>query len=89
MKAFSYNGQRNVSGERIRQERTKQRYTQADLAARIQVTGVILERDCISKIENGLRMVQDFELRAIARALGVTTDWLVGESGDESTKNLP
>ena len=82
MKAFSYNGQRNVSGERIRQERTRQRCTQSDLAARIQVCGVILERDCISRIENGLRMVQDFELRAIAEALGVTTDWLL-EAEDE------
>ena len=79
MKAFDYNGQRNVSGERIRQARTRQRCTQADLAARVQVSGVIIERDCISRIENGLRMVQDFELRAIAGALGVTTDWLVGE----------
>ncbi len=48
-----------------------------DLAARIQVSGVILERDFISRIENGLRMVQDFELRAIAGALGVTTSWLL------------
>lgn len=48
-----------------------------DLAARIQVSGVILERDFISRIENGLRMVQDFELRAIAGALGVTTNWLL------------
>lgn len=82
MKAFNYNGQRNVSGERIRQERirqerTRQRCTQSDLAARVQVSGVILERDCISRIENGLRMVQDFGLRAIAEALGVTTDWLL------------
>ena len=58
MKAFNYNGQRNVSGERIRQERTRQRCTQSDLAARVQVSGVILERDCISRIENGLRMVR-------------------------------
>ena len=77
MKAFNYNGQRNVSGERIRQERTRQKCTQSDLAARVQVCGVILERDCIFRIENGLRMVQDFELRAIAGALGVTTDWLL------------
>ena len=77
MKVFSYNGQRNISGEKIRQERTRQRCPQSDLAARIQVSGVILERDCISRIENGLRMVQDFKLRAIAGALGVTTDWLL------------
>nr|WP_325182632.1 helix-turn-helix transcriptional regulator [uncultured Oscillibacter sp.] len=61
----------------MRQERTRQRCTQLDLAARIQVSGVILERDFISRIENGLRMVQDFELRAIAGALGVTTSWLL------------
>lgn len=83
MKTFNYNGQRNVSGERIRQERTRQRCTQLDLAARVQVNGVILERDCISRIENGLRMVQDFELRAIAAALGVTTDWLVEVEDEE------
>ena len=70
MKAFNYNGRRNISGERIRQARTRQRCTQSDLAARVQVSGVIIERDCISRIENGLRMVQDFELRAIAGALG-------------------
>lgn len=58
MKAFNCNGQRNVSGERIRQERTQQRCTQSDLAARVQVSGVIWEQDCISRIENGLRMVQ-------------------------------
>ena len=76
MKTFNYNGQRNVSGERIRQERTRQRCTQSDGAERVRVCGVFLERDCISRIENGLRMVQDFELRAIAEALGVTPNCL-------------
>ena len=84
VKAFNYNGQRNISGEKIRRERTKQRCTQSDLAARVQVSGVILERDCISRIENGLRRVQDFELRAIAAALGVSADWLLeGEDGPD------
>ncbi|MCI8819089.1 MAG: hypothetical protein HFG04_08065 [Oscillibacter sp.] len=41
------------------------------------MSGVILERDCIRRIENGLRVVQDFEPRAIAEALGVTADWLL------------
>lgn len=64
VKTFNYNGQRNISGagERIRQERMRRRYTPSDLAARVQVNSVILERDCIRRIENGPRMVQDFEL---------------------------
>lgn len=83
MKIYDMDGQRNVSGERIYRMRTRKHITQADLAARVQTRGVILEQDAISRIERGLRMVQDFELRAIAAALGVTTDWLVEMEADE------
>lgn len=78
MKIIDLDGRRNVSGERVRQ-RTKKRMTQADLAARVQTTGVILEQDAISHIEGGSRMVQDYELRALAEVLGVTSDWLMDE----------
>lgn len=77
MKIYDLDGRRNVSGERVRQMRTKKRLTQADLAAKVQITGVILEQDAISRIENGSRMVQDYELRALAEVLGVTADWLM------------
>lgn len=73
MKIIDLDGRRNVSGERVRQMRTKKRMTQADLAARVQTTGVILEQDAIS------RMGQDYELRALAEVLGVTSDWLMDE----------
>ena len=45
----------------------------------MQTTGVILEQDAISRIERGLRMVQDYELRALASVLGVSADWLMQE----------
>ena len=45
MKIINLDGRRNVSGERVRQMRTKKRMTQADLAAKVQTTGVILEQD--------------------------------------------
>ena len=77
MKIYDLDGRRNVSGERVRQMRTKKRLTQADLAAKVQTTSVILEQDAISRIENGSRMVQDYELRALAEVLGVTADWLM------------
>lgn len=78
MKIINLDGRRNVSGERVRQMRTKKRMTQADLAAKVQTTGVILEQDAISRIESGSR-VQDYELRALAEVLGVTSDWLMDE----------
>lgn len=41
--------------------------------------GVALEQDAISRIESGQRMVQDYELRALAEVLGASMDWLAGK----------
>lgn len=79
MKIYDMDGQRNISGERIYRMRTRKHITQAELAARVQTTGVILEQDAISRIERGIRMVQDYELRALASVLGVSADWLMQE----------
>lgn len=79
MKALDYEGRRNVSGERVRQKSTERKITQAELAARVQCEGVALEQDAISRIESGQRMVQDYELRALAEVLGASMDWLAGK----------
>lgn len=71
MKIYDYQGRKNVSGERIRELRIKRRMSQSGLAARLQVEGVILERDSISRIESGARFVADYELYIFAKILGV------------------
>lgn len=71
MKIYDYQGRKNVSGERIRELRIKRRMSQSELAARLQVEGVILERDSISRIEGGARFVADYELFVFAKVLGV------------------
>jgi transcriptional regulator with XRE-family HTH domain len=73
---------RNIIGERVRmaREKAKPGITQNDLAARLQVEGLRLERVTISKIETGYREVTDVEALAIAKALGVSVAWLMGES---------
>ena len=45
--------------------------SQSDLAARLQVEGVMLERDSISRIESGTRFVADYELFIFAKIFGV------------------
>lgn len=79
MKIYSYKGRKNLCGERIRTARVKKRITQEDLAARLQVEGITLERDCISRIEIGTRFVADYELKKLAQILGVSVDWLLEE----------
>lgn len=78
MKIYDYNGKKNISGDRIREARQKKRLSQADLAARMQVEGVVIERDSISRIEIGTRFVPDYELPIFARILDVSVDWLLG-----------
>lgn len=66
-------------------ERAKPSVTQTDLAARLQVEGLRLERVTISKIETGYREVTDVEAMAIAKALGVSISWLMGESSNNKS----
>ena len=79
---------RNVIGGRVRlaRERAKPLITQADLAARLQIEGLRLERVTISKIETGYREVTDVEVVAIAKALGVTISCLLSDSEEIKSK---
>jgi len=43
--------------------------------------GIQLDRAAIAKIENNHRHVLDYEVKAIARALGVEVGWLLGDEG--------
>ena len=77
MKIYDYNGRKNLCGERVHEARCRMRLTQADLAARMQVQGVTMERDSISRIEIGTRFVTDYELLVLSRILRVTLEWLL------------
>lgn len=77
MKIYDYNGKKNVCGERIHEARCKLHMTQSDLAAQLQIAGIIIERDSISRIEIGTRFVADYEIRELARILKVSVDWLL------------
>ena len=78
MKIYSYEGRKNICGERVHEARCKLRLTQSDLAAQLQINGIILERDSISRIEIGTRFVADYELRELAKILKVSVAWLLG-----------
>ena len=79
LKIYDFRGKKNISGDRIHQARTAMRLSQADLAARMQVNGVTIEREAISKIETGDRFITDYELMVFSRVLGVSVNWLMGE----------
>lgn len=77
MKIYTYNGKKNISGNRIRQARLKMQLSQSQLAARMQVEGIVIERDSISRIEIGTRFIPDYELPIFSKVLNVSVNWLL------------
>ena len=73
---------KNIVGSRIRKARqdAKPAITQSDLVARLQLEGLKdIDQPIISRIEKGDRIVADYEIKAIAKALKVSVGWLLKE----------
>lgn len=79
MKIYDYKGKKNLCGNRVKEARARLNITQADLATRLQVEEITMERDSISRIEIGTRFVTDYELATLAKVLGVSMEWLTGQ----------
>lgn len=71
----------NIVGERVKQARLRRNppLTQDQLSGQLAKLGVAIDRAGISKIEIGARFVVDFEVKALAKVLGVSVSWLLDE----------
>ena len=78
MKIYDFNGSKNICGKRIKDARKNLGLSQENLAARLQVEGINIERDSVSRIEIGTRFVADYELAALCKVLNVTPEYLLG-----------
>lgn len=75
----------NLCADRVRLGRALQKppMTQEDLAQKIQLMGgENMTKLIISRIEKNQRHVCDGELLLMAKALGVSMEWLVGETDE-------
>lgn len=70
--------QGNICGDKVRLGRAmhKPPLRQEDLARKINLMGMEMTPLIISRIEKNQRHVCDAELMMLAKALGVTMDWL-------------
>ncbi len=74
MKITKYNNIKNISGNKLKELRKKNKMSQQDLAKKLQLEGVDLTSKEISKIETNNRLVQDFELFTFAKIFKVSAD---------------
>lgn len=79
--------QKNIVGARVRQARKAfpGGLTQDQLSGKLAALDVQLDRAGIAKVELGIRHVFDYEVAALARALKVELNWLLGAEFSDET----
>lgn len=70
-------GEKNLVGLRLKALRERDHLSQRDLAHQLQLTGMDMDKNVITRIETNKRYVTDLELRAIAQVFHVTYEYLI------------
>lgn len=78
-KNHALDGRRNICGKKVAALRKAKVPTlsQRGLADLLQLDGLDIDKNAVQRIESGQRFVTDIELKALARVLGVTTEYLL------------
>lgn len=71
-------GKNNISGKKISELRKALKISQRELADRMQLTGIDIDKNAIQRIEVGKRFVTDIELIAFAKTFNVSFEDLLG-----------
>lgn len=68
---------KNLIGERLKELRGKFNYSQRDLARELQLIGIDMDKNVITRIETNKRYVTDFELQALKQIFNVSYEYLI------------
>ena len=79
MKIYWDGNSKNIIGPKIKQLRISKKLTQKALAEKLQLEGYEFSDLTILRIEQGNRFVPDYEVLALAKFFGVTTDYLLNK----------
>lgn len=70
-------GEKNLIGLRLKDLRKEHNLSQRDLARQLQLAGVDMDKNVITRIETNKRYVTDLELKALTEIFHVTYDYLI------------
>lgn len=87
MKQITFGEYKNVIGKALAQIRTERGFSQSELAAKMQVLGVNIDQQMISKIERNQRQVTDYEFACFCLCLKVDTSELLKDFYTHLEKN--
>lgn len=75
-------GDKNIIGSRVVAIRKSKGIKQREFLARLQTLGLDISQTSLSRLEGQYRLVQDYEVVVIAKALEVSVGYLLGEVGE-------
>lgn len=70
-------GEKNLISARLKALRERDKLSQRDLAHRLQLIGIDMDKNVITRIETNKRYVTDLELQAIASIFHVSYRYLI------------
>lgn len=68
---------KNLIGERLKLLRQNKNLSQRGLARELQLIGIDMDKNIITRIETNKRYVTDFELQALKQIFDVSYDYLI------------
>ena len=71
------NGLNNIAGSKISKLRKALKISQRELADRLQLSGIDIDKNAIQRIECGKRFITDIELVAFAKTFNVSLEDLL------------
>ena len=70
-------GRNNICGTKISSLRTNMGISQRELADRLQIEGLVIDKNAIQRIEVGKRFVTDIELIVFSKVLNISLNELL------------
>lgn len=70
-------GRNNIAGVKIAQIRKNLRISQRELADRLQINGLDIDKNAVQRMESGQRFITDIEMISLAKIFNTTAEELL------------
>lgn len=78
-------GEKNLVSSRLKELRQLHHLSQRDLARLLQLSGIDMDKNVITRIETNKRYVTDLELKALSEIFNVSYAYLLDGEDDENS----
>ena len=77
--SVKYNDKLNVIGEKLKYYRELNKLSQAQVSNKLQLIGIDIPKNSLQRLENGKRILRDYELAGFSKIFNVSIDEMLKE----------